>query len=137
MHIEKTVKSRIQIAQFLARARVQKIGRTVLQRGVNARLAHERAATLRERGVPHLLHAMQRGELALKLPLQGVLHLGGDPALREIQPRRGDPRDHHHHRRQQSAAKAHGKSTRRVAPFFSSTGRSSVVLLLTHALSMY
>ncbi len=150
-HVRRLIRRRVvlihDIAHLFAGARVEKIERIVLERGVNARPADERAAAFGERRVANLLHAVQRRERGLEIALQIALGLDRDFFLREIKPERGDRHDHQRHRHEQLRTKArdagavrvgrrdHGRSTCSVAPLFSSSAFSSVVFVLSHALS--
>ena len=136
------------IAQLVFGVWIQKIEGVILQRGVDARLFGERAATCRERCTMHFLDVVQRGHLALKFVLQLLLRACRQLPLRQVNSRDCDARDYEHHDGKQLDAKAEktgfrrcglqaqGKFTRRVDPLVNSTGRSSVVLLLNHALSV-
>ena len=139
---------REQVAQFIARARVEHVERVVFERGVDAWLAHEHAAQLGERSVADVAHRADEAQIGGERDLQIVLRLGGDFALDDGQPGHRECHDHERHARKELHAECrdspirpggrrdHGKSTRTVAPDFSSTGRSSVVLLSIHAFSL-
>ena len=55
------------VAQLIPRAGVKEIEGVVFERSVNARPLHQDPAAFRERGMPHILDAMESGELVLEI----------------------------------------------------------------------
>src|SRR5712691_9874703 len=115
---------------------------------MDARFRRERAATFDQRGAPQLLQFVQRRKFGLKILLQRALGICRDIALGKIKTQGRYARNDQHHRRGEPRPETrwpaffftprpdHGKSRCTVAPLFSSTGFSSVVLLSIHALSV-
>ena len=115
---------------------------------LNARQAHDSAAAVQHGGGGRVPHGEQRVEFALEaavnVPAQVGLHAAFHEEARDERHQRDDER----HRDEKSPLEplcavarggspvAHGKSTFCVVPAFTSTVRSKIFVLLTHAFSL-
>ena len=147
-HVGRVIGRVHDIPQFVPGTGIQQIQCIVLQRRVNPRFPGQCTSPLSKRNVPHLAVPAQRQQFILKFVSPLTSRLCREVALFYIEPDRRDGRNHNHHGDHQLQSKTgtvggvhlglerHGKCTWNVESFFSSTGTSSVVLLLNHAFNL-